>query len=219
MGKKPLVGIIGLVWAWTALTGCDCCSNKDKSVQKPPYSPQPTVRVFDRNNPNGQTASTTTPTPQPGGMARMPGGPGQTGDVGVKTQAPDNLPSGLERSSSGFIRTEVPPSGPGSQGGSPAPVASPPPNRFDLSGRSTGTLPLTTGGAPTAAPGDPGRLPPPPVLRSNGLDQAPTVGAPGSPPPQVPAGVGLPPIGSSSTPGMPPPPPPNPTYEGAPSPR
>jgi hypothetical protein len=200
MGKKPLVGIIGLVWAGIALTGCDCCNNKDKSVQKPPYSAPPAFNVFNKNN----TTPSSTPTgTQPGATTRLPGGPTQSGDGGVKAPAPDNLP--VERISAGFNRSDVPPSGPGSQVGSPAPLRT-----FDRDGRPTGARPLPNSGAPTALPGgDPvsrpaSVLPPPPVgMRPSGFDQAATVGAAGTP-------AGQPSMGGQPLPTIAPPPPPPP---------
>ena len=69
MGKKPVLGLVGLVWVGIALTGCgeSCrnCRNK--------YSAQPSFQT--RNTKNGLESSTPTMI----GDAKAPTGSGSTG--------------------------------------------------------------------------------------------------------------------------------------------
>jgi hypothetical protein len=90
MGKRPVVGLIGLVWAGIALTGCgECCRNcRNNNTGK--FNTPPTFQT--RNNPaNGakdtpEVASEGTPTGTP-----VSKGMGPAGAQGFAS------PSGLER--------------------------------------------------------------------------------------------------------------------------
>lgn len=51
MGKKPVVGLIGLVWAGIALTGCgECCRNNNT---RNTYNPRPLVQTKEVAGPKG----------------------------------------------------------------------------------------------------------------------------------------------------------------------
>src|SRR5262245_39796636 len=70
MGKKPVIGLISLVWAGIALTGCgECC----RGNRRQSYNPAAT---FPTGSPTAK--SSTTPTPAMLGDARPTGGASTT---------------------------------------------------------------------------------------------------------------------------------------------
>jgi hypothetical protein len=86
MGKKPVVGLIGLVWAGIALTGCgECCRNNTRNNT---YNPKPSWQMKEGTAPKAPVA-----------------------DKGVGMDLPQAKPP--EVSGVGSISETPPPSGPG----------------------------------------------------------------------------------------------------------
>ena len=79
MGKKPLVAIVGLVWAGMALVGCENCKNcRNKFTPTPTYQSKPGAPVV----PDAMIPSPVTPTagaPNKADVAKTVDTPGMTG--------------------------------------------------------------------------------------------------------------------------------------------
>jgi hypothetical protein len=217
MGKKPLVGLFGLVWAGIALTGCgECCRNNRNKYNATPTFP----------------AKTASPDQGPTGTPSSTGSdPRSTDKVPAPPPKPQDGPSGLMQT--GGTSTT---SGAGGTGTTPAPVpgGAVAPNRQeslrrrdDKVGFATTTSMPTRGSDGSLGNQDMGRpadgarmsVPPPPITgRPGGVSNADNLGrpagaapapapapvSPGEPPP--PGGSALPPInaGSDSLPPTPP---------------
>src|SRR2546423_1565785 len=82
MGKKPLVGIVGLFMAGIALTGCDCCKRERQ------YTPGPTFQL--KGNPPAPVAGGAAPDgfSQPIPNIGVGGPPSPTSPPAVPAAAP-----------------------------------------------------------------------------------------------------------------------------------
>src|SRR5262249_8554111 len=179
MGKKPVIGLIGLVWAGIALTGCGECCRGNRRQTYNPTATFPTANSTDKTNTN-PTAAMTGDARTTGGANTTPSKPAPeaTGSTGF-AKSSDVQPTGgagtgetgltpaLSSSAAGGMS---PVSGPGKLD-APLPTAdrtvgttSKLPPRMDerdqlMSSGSRATMSLT-GDAPT-----PRMLPPTPVVR------------------------------------------------------
>jgi hypothetical protein len=95
MGKKPVVGLIGLVWVGMALTGCDCCRNRNK-YNTPTFPPTNNTRTTsaDKGAPGGPQGNLTS-----GGPTNTAGGPGSPsngfgGGIQQPPPRPGDMPGG-----------------------------------------------------------------------------------------------------------------------------
>jgi hypothetical protein len=183
MGKKPVVGLAGLVLASMALSGCwNCCQ---KGVCNGKSCPAPAGTGYHP----GTTFSNATskPTGQPQGMAASPTLPGQP-------TAWQHQPAGMTPPAPGIVQDPMQP------GGLPMQSYPTPPSP-----------PVTTMRPPVEVPLS-SRMPPPPageeVWTTGGTGAAPTPTIqPPPPPPQIPAPPAPPQNwGTGSDQGLPPPP-------------
>jgi hypothetical protein len=214
MGKKPVVGLIGLVWAGIALTGCgECCHNNRNKFN-------PTPKLPAKSQPGDSSAVSMPEPPKPGGQPTANSVP-PAGLLNDSTTS--SLPPG---------GAAIPSSVPGDAGRMPAPVpgtAGAPrtqeslmPSEQNMGFARTTSLPARTPDGPVGSP-DLNRpaestrvpIPPPPPPQNGGFDAnsrsskaTPPASGPGSTPlprssDPLPGGNPLPPIGSSPPPPAP----------------
>lgn len=200
MGKKPVLGMIGLIWAGIALTGCgECCRNNCRNK----FSPTPTYSSAG------------------GAPAAAPATPPMIGDA---RPAKGGLPAAETPGPAGFATAPQSSGSPvGSSGAAALPVSSP---ATQSSLRPSDERPTTMSKLPESAettrmPSLPGEtpaiggegkgfsMPPRPVVGSSSTSNSVPISAPvppGSLPDAAPgAGQPLPAIGAGAS--MPPPPP------------
>jgi hypothetical protein len=127
MGKKPLVAIVGLIWAGMALVGCENCKNCRPKYNVPPTFPMKTGAPVGTDP---ATSSVVTPTVGVGGVAGKAESTKTADAPGTKGFAPESPAVGLP------VSTGPTPGGPTTQSLSP----STDPQPVGMPGRGQGYL-------------------------------------------------------------------------------
>jgi hypothetical protein len=156
MGKKPVLGLIGLVWAGIALTGCGTCQNCNNPSSVGKYRPEPLLGSR-KDSPGAGIIPPSPGNSTANGDSRNAGGSPMSKTSDVASTGDMGRGDALPTSGKGFTPSGTVSGGPGGNpmgsgmgNGIPAPPSLPgsPQNVESLRGLQPRDQPGTSGGTP-----------------------------------------------------------------------